>query len=170
MGILACELTGLLVSPISWDHHWVWIVPGVTALVCYGVRATDWRRWAWLAGGVLVVALFGAWPGSLWGMPADLGGFSEGLIWAPPNTSPGTFARLGDRPAYVEYHWHGFQLLVGNLYVLTGLAVLIVIAFLAARLARVQLRKATGPGARPAGSSAGAGRSSSPSGGRAGIL
>jgi alpha-1,2-mannosyltransferase len=170
MGILACELTGLLVSPISWDHHWVWIVPGVTALVCYGVRATDWRRWAWLAGGVLIVALFGAWPGSLWGQPTDLGGFSEGLIWAPPNTSPGTFARLGDRPSYVEYHWHGFQLVVGNLYVLTGLAVLIVTAFLAARLAIGRLRKATGPGARPAGSSAGARRSASRSGGRAGIL
>ncbi|MGI8449611.1 MAG: glycosyltransferase 87 family protein, partial [Streptosporangiaceae bacterium] len=28
-GLLACALTGLLVSPSSWDHHWVWIVPGV---------------------------------------------------------------------------------------------------------------------------------------------
>jgi len=159
MGVLACALTGLLVSPISWDHHWVWIVPGVVALVGYGVRATGWRRWPWLAGGVLVTALFGAWPGSLWGQPTDLGGFSEGLIWAPPNTNPGTFGRLGDRPSFAEYHWHGLQLLVGNLYVLTGLAVLLILAFLTARLVLPRLRNVSARGARPAGSAAGAGRS-----------
>jgi Glycosyltransferase family 87 len=184
MGILACALTGLLVSPISWDHHWVWIVPGVAALVYYGVRAVGWQRWAWLAGGALLAALFGAWPGSLWGQPADLGGFSEGLIWVPPNTSPGTFAKLGDRPSYAEYHWHGFQLLVGNLYVLAGLAALVVIGFLTARLVLTRRRKASARGAGPAGSPAGERRKrvanlplkagspviSSPSGDQAGIL
>ncbi|MBM9468296.1 mannosyltransferase [Nakamurella leprariae] len=25
--LLAVQLTGLLVSPISWSHHWVWVVP-----------------------------------------------------------------------------------------------------------------------------------------------
>jgi len=151
MGILACALTGLLVSPISWDHHWVWIVPGVTALVCYGLRAAGWRRAVWLAGGVLVAALFGAWPGSMWGQPTDLGGFSEGLIWAPPNTNPGTFEKHGDQPSYVEYHWHGFQLLIGNLYVLTGMAALVVIAVLAGRLVmkRRRVRRPAAP-ARPA--------------------
>jgi alpha-1,2-mannosyltransferase len=158
-GILACALTGVLVSPISWDHHWVWIVPGVAALVCYAVRASGWRRWAWLAGAVLITGLFGAWPGFLWGQPADLGGFSEGLIWSPPNTNPGSFAALGDRPAYVEYHWHGFQLLVGNLYVLTGLAVLVVIACIAVRLVMARLRRAPGRGASSGGRTAGEGRS-----------
>ena len=126
IGVLTCALTGLLVSPISWDHHWVWIVPGVTIMVCYGLRARGALRWAWISGGVLIAGLFGAWPGFLWGQPVDLGGFSEGLIWAPPNTNPGTFQRLGDRPGYAEYHWHGFQLVVGNLYVLAGMAVLLV--------------------------------------------
>ena len=28
MPALRAALTGLLVSPISWDHHWVWIAPG----------------------------------------------------------------------------------------------------------------------------------------------
>ena len=27
LGALACATTGLLVSPISWSHHWVWAVP-----------------------------------------------------------------------------------------------------------------------------------------------
>lgn len=30
-GIAACGLTGLLVSPISWTHHWVWALPAVIA-------------------------------------------------------------------------------------------------------------------------------------------
>ena len=38
-GLLACALTGLLISPVSWDHHWVWIVPGVAVAAAYAVRA-----------------------------------------------------------------------------------------------------------------------------------
>jgi alpha-1,2-mannosyltransferase len=132
-GVLTCALTGLLVSPISWDHHWVWIVPGVTVLAGYGLRARGQLRWAYLAGAVVVTGLFGAWPGFLWGKPVDLGAFSEGFIWAPPNTSPGTFAKLGDRASYVEYHWTGWQLLSGNLYVLTGLAMFALVVVLAVR-------------------------------------
>jgi alpha-1,2-mannosyltransferase len=141
LAVLTCALTGLLISPISWDHHWVWIVAGVTALVCYGIRARSWVRWAWWSGAALITALFGAWPGFLWGQPNDLGGFSMGLIWSPPNTSPGTFARLGDRPWYAEYHWHGFQLIIGNLYILTGLAVLLVMVGLLVRAAIARRRQ-----------------------------
>jgi alpha-1,2-mannosyltransferase len=132
-GMLTCALTALLVSPVSWDHHWVWIVPGVTVLACYGLRARGALRWTCLAGAALVTGAFGAWPGFLWGQPADLGAFSEGFIWGPPNTNPGTFAKLGDRASYVEYHWSGWQLITGNLYVLTGLAIFVLIAFLAVR-------------------------------------
>ena len=32
--------TGLLVSPISWAHHWVWILPALVLLVRYGHRIT----------------------------------------------------------------------------------------------------------------------------------
>ena len=41
-GLLMAALTGLLVSPISWDHHWVWIAPGALVAVHYAVQA--WRR------------------------------------------------------------------------------------------------------------------------------
>ncbi len=140
LGVLTCALTGLLVSPISWDHHWVWIVPGVTALVVYGIRARGALRPAFLAGGCLLGALFGAWPGFLWGQPVDLGAFSEGFIWIPPNTNPGAFAQLGDRPWYAEYHWHGFQLLTGNLYVLTGLLLFVLLAVVAVRCERQRRR------------------------------
>ncbi|HOZ58666.1 MAG TPA: mannosyltransferase [Nakamurella multipartita] len=26
-GLLAVQITGLLISPISWSHHWVWVLP-----------------------------------------------------------------------------------------------------------------------------------------------
>ncbi|MDG4786950.1 glycosyltransferase 87 family protein [Micromonospora sp. WMMD1102] len=38
LGVFACATTGVLVSPVSWHHHWVWCVP---ALVLLAVRS--WR-------------------------------------------------------------------------------------------------------------------------------
>jgi len=90
-------------------------------------------RWALLGLAALIAGLFGAWPGGLWGEPHDLGGFSRGLIWAPPNTNVGTYYRLGDRPWYPEYHWHGLGHVTGNLYVLTGLLLFLVLLVLATR-------------------------------------
>ncbi|MEO3780183.1 glycosyltransferase 87 family protein [Micromonospora sp. B11E3] len=51
LGVLTCALTGVLVSPISWHHHWVWFVP---ALLLLAVRSWPARRRAGLvtAGGV----------------------------------------------------------------------------------------------------------------------
>ncbi len=38
-GVTCCAITGLLISPFSWTHHWVWAVPLLVALT-----ATAWRR------------------------------------------------------------------------------------------------------------------------------
>jgi alpha-1,2-mannosyltransferase len=38
LAILATALVGLLDSPVSWDHHWVWVVPGMMAAAHYGWR------------------------------------------------------------------------------------------------------------------------------------
>ena len=135
-GLLTCALTGLLVSPISWDHHWVWVVPGVVAIAGYAARARSAARWALAGLAVAVAAVFGAWPVTLWGAPVDMGAFGEGLIWAPPNTSPGTYFKYGDRPWYIEYRWHGFELIVGNLYVLTGMALFVLLMVCAIRASR----------------------------------
>ncbi|MGH3282765.1 MAG: hypothetical protein ACRDNW_27050, partial [Trebonia sp.] len=35
---------------------------------------------------------------------------------------------------YVEYHWHGWQLLWGNAYILAGVALLLIILWLGFRL------------------------------------
>jgi alpha-1,2-mannosyltransferase len=140
LGILTCAITGLLASPVSWDHHWVWIVPVVVVLACYGWRASGAARAALLTGAVLITGLFAAWPGLIWGQPRTTGDFFEGLIWWPPGTTNATFLRLGDRASYAEYHWHGYQLLVGNLFVLTGILVLLAAAAFALRGAAVRRR------------------------------
>jgi alpha-1,2-mannosyltransferase len=60
-GVLACAITGLLVSPVSWHEHWVWIVPvGVwLAVVALGLIRSN----TLLAGMVpLPVVAFLAWP------------------------------------------------------------------------------------------------------------
>ncbi|GAU64809.1 hypothetical protein SSP35_01_01450 [Streptomyces sp. NBRC 110611] len=42
-GVLATAVTALLVSPISWSHHWVWCVPLLIALAAH-TRRSPWRR------------------------------------------------------------------------------------------------------------------------------
>jgi alpha-1,2-mannosyltransferase len=142
--ILAAALTGLLISPISWDHHWVWVAPGVAVAGHYAI--TGWKsarsnadRWrasglAALAG--CIIFAFAAWPDAIWENARNLGKFSLGFLWAQKNTNPILFSRYGDQPRYVEYHWHGFQLLWGNIYILSGMALLLVLLALAYRLRR----------------------------------
>ena len=51
--LLAASLVGvtaLLLSPISWSHHWIWLLP-----LTFGLLATGLRRMQWLA--VLVVTV-----------------------------------------------------------------------------------------------------------------
>ena len=86
----------------------------------------------WTLAGALL-ALYGAWPGRLWGDPHDLGQFSLGLVWQPPNTDPEIYYRYGDRPWFAEYHWHGIELLTGNAFLLGGLALLALLIAAATR-------------------------------------
>ena len=127
LGITVCGFSGLLVSPISWTHHWVWVVPGL-ALMAAGarrgaagpggagtgntgtgstgtVRARDWIARA--AGAAAILALFVMWPRS-----TKVGGVSELL--------PGGFLRLAPYGNGLEYTWHGATVLLGNYYVIAG--------------------------------------------------
>jgi alpha-1,2-mannosyltransferase len=50
--LLVVELFGLLLSPISWTHHWVWLVPLMIWLIHGPVRERAGARifgWGWLA-------------------------------------------------------------------------------------------------------------------------
>jgi alpha-1,2-mannosyltransferase len=53
-GAAATGITGLLVSPISWSHHWVWIIPALAVLIRAGHRRAA-------AGGALLFAVALPW-------------------------------------------------------------------------------------------------------------
>jgi len=136
--ILVTALTGLLVSPISWDHHWVWIALGIVVAAHYSIDA--WRRgaksvagWLWAAVAGMVFTYW-AWPDAIFTSVKNLGNFSLGLLWLQKNTNPEVFERYGDQPWYAEYHWHGFQLIWGNAYILGGLALLLFAGAIGLRL------------------------------------
>src|SRR6185437_6164978 len=42
-GWLTCALTGLIVPPVSWDHHWVRVAPALAVLADAAVRAARRR-------------------------------------------------------------------------------------------------------------------------------
>jgi hypothetical protein len=65
---VSCGVTALVVSPISWSHHWVWAVPLVILLAAEAVRRGA-RRWA--AGAVAAGVLFQSF--ALWLVPHDDG-------------------------------------------------------------------------------------------------
>ena len=126
-GLMVCGLVAQLASPISWDHHWVWVIPGVAVLADAAVRGAA-RAWWWaLAGALLVV--YGAWP-DFWSPSAGV--LQGGLISYAPTSA----FESGDSPAYAEYHWHGLQLIAGNLYVLAGMGVFVVVLVVAWAVAR----------------------------------
>lgn len=52
--VAVCAVTALLISPVSWSHHWVWCVPVVLLLWTRG-----WRTAA--AGTVLVFCSYALW-------------------------------------------------------------------------------------------------------------
>jgi alpha-1,2-mannosyltransferase len=129
-GMLACALTGLLISPLTWDHYWVWVAPGIALLAHLGAQARGAARAAWWAAAAGLVLVFGAWP-EFWNL-SQAGLTPAGLFWY----APATYFATGDQPWYHEFHWHGLQLLVGDSFVLLGLAALAALCVAALRLIR----------------------------------
>jgi alpha-1,2-mannosyltransferase len=138
--MLACALTGLLVSPLSWDHHWVWVAPGFALLAHLGAvaRRTAARAAWWAAGGGLFL-VFACWP-QFWNLPQS-GLTPAGLGWY----APGTYFATGSKSWYHEFHWHGLQPLAGNSAVLAGLACLAALVVAAALYLARERRREPGP-------------------------
>ena len=66
LGILLCAVTGLLVSPITWAHHLVWVVPIILWLALAHDRPAFGRVWA-----ALVTVWY--WYGAIWRIPHGSG-------------------------------------------------------------------------------------------------
>lgn len=112
-GWTVCALTGLLVSPVSWDHHWVWLTAGLVVVTDLAAGARGAARCAWwtLAGALALI--FGGWP-SFWEPGSAL--VPVGLIWFAPD--------LDATGRHAEYSWRGVEWVAGNLYLLAGIALL----------------------------------------------
>lgn len=92
--LLVTAFVGLLVSPISWSHHWVWAVPLAVLLMARG-------RWLWVAG---LVALFA----SCVVMLVPNGGLTEfgwGLGWSIPGNAYVLAAAFGILGLAVRERW-----------------------------------------------------------------
>ncbi len=95
LGLLVCATTGLIVSPITWVHHMVWVVPVIIWLAAGADRP---RRGPWLAG--ITAVLFLAAP--IWWVPTS---------WKVTNHAP-------------ELHQNHWEFLVGNSFFLAMLVFL----------------------------------------------
>ncbi|WP_199434037.1 glycosyltransferase 87 family protein [Qaidamihabitans albus] len=97
--LLVTAFYGLLVSPVSWSHHWVWAVPLLVVLVSRlpeTTPATAWRRW--LAAGAVVVV------------------FVSCVLLALPNGRN------------VELHWAFWEYVLGSAYLLVPVGLAAVLA------------------------------------------
>ena len=138
-GWITCAVTGVLLSPISWDNHWVWIVPMLALLTHTAIHARHAARLGWWAAAAAGAAVFAAWPAQLSGprafVPHGLLGFN-----------------FGPHPLGAIFHLHGLQQVTWNVYVLPGLAMLALMlawATIARRPSRVQPRETLPAGVAP---------------------
>nr|WP_079132747.1 glycosyltransferase 87 family protein [Streptomyces nanshensis] len=106
---LACAVTALLVSPVSWSHHWVWCVP---LLLLLGAETLERERaLPWGLSAAAALALFGSY-----------------ALWLVPHGATG--------PVKPELHQTGGQMVLSALYPAGGLAFLALAAVVSVRALR----------------------------------
>lgn len=96
-GVLSVQFFTLLVSPISWSHHWVWIVPTVLWLLygrVAGQRAALWTAMVWLVAvsGYVISFLLAIQP-SIWTIPHPW--WAALLGWVYPVCGMATLVVIG---------------------------------------------------------------------------
>jgi alpha-1,2-mannosyltransferase len=119
LGAVVCGATSLLVSPVSWTHHWVYVVPALALAAC-GPRRLSLR----VAATALVIALFACWPvptGGAGGFRLSSGWFPHGLLRLVPHYGPGGTGSP-------ELHWNALEEIAGNYYVIAALLFIAAVA------------------------------------------
>lgn len=79
LGILLCATTGLIISPVSWAHHYVWIVPVIAWLLLGHDRPRGGQWWA-LGAAVLF------WVAPIWRVPDVQDGYGDPLVLLAGNS------------------------------------------------------------------------------------
>ncbi|HTJ67706.1 MAG TPA: glycosyltransferase 87 family protein [Actinospica sp.] len=102
VALAAC--TELLVSPVSWSHHWVWASPVLVCALVKGWRLRPAQGWRYFAGAAAVTAIF----------------LSEPQMWFPHQDN-------------LELGWGWWEQIIGSAYVWVGLTTLLIFALRPAR-------------------------------------
>jgi alpha-1,2-mannosyltransferase len=79
LGILVCAATGLIISPVSWVHHYVWVVPLLAWLALARDRPRGGPSWA-LGLAVLL------WAAPVWWVPDPQTGYGGPLVLLAGNS------------------------------------------------------------------------------------
>ncbi|GAA5201195.1 glycosyltransferase 87 family protein [Rugosimonospora acidiphila] len=144
LGVCLCAATGLLVSPISWSHHWVYVVPALALATAplgrlrgaaplgrlrgtapLGSAGSSWRlrsivsrgRVRGAAGGIVAVAALVAlfaW----WPLRVAAHGGTDPAI----GIHPSGLLRVAPHDSGAELRWTAWQLAYGDGYVIAALA------------------------------------------------
>ena len=107
-GWVLVGVTSVLVSPISWDHHWVWIVPFLALLAGLAMKARPLARICYVMTIVVVAGIIGSWP---WR-------YSGPRAYVPRRGILGWFVKPPEVTQIKVVH--GWQLLSWNLWVAVG--------------------------------------------------
>jgi alpha-1,2-mannosyltransferase len=108
-------ITSVLVSPISWDHHWVWVVPALALMAGLAFTARPIVKACYIAGIVLIAGIMGSWP---WR-------YSGPRAFVPRRGVLGWFVKPPEVTQIMVVH--GWQLLTWNLWVVIGIVMYIVL-------------------------------------------
>jgi alpha-1,2-mannosyltransferase len=109
LSILITASTGLLASPISWSHHWVWITVAIVLVADWAWRK---RRLEQLLVAVALYLLYASW----FQKQSDGSSIPAGLIWKVPYNNN------------LEYTWRGIQIIQGDLYTYVALTFFVCLA------------------------------------------
>jgi alpha-1,2-mannosyltransferase len=104
-------VTTVLVSPISWDHHWVWVVPVLALLAGLAMTAGPVARAGYLLAIMLIAGVMGSWP---WY-------YSGRWAFVPRRGLLGWFV-MPPKVTQIKIV-HGWQLLSWNLWVVVGIVI-----------------------------------------------
>ncbi|GAA2440689.1 glycosyltransferase 87 family protein [Streptomyces macrosporus] len=104
--VVACASTALLVSPVSWSHHWVWCVPTALLLGAEALRRGGALWWTGAASAALLFCSYALW-------------------WVPH-----------DPAERFELRQSGVEMVLSAVYPLAGTTVLVLTAVLAVRALR----------------------------------
>ena len=97
--VALCACTELLVSPVSWSHHWVWVSPVLMCALIKGWRLRPTHGWRYFAVAAAVTAVF----------------LAEPQMWFPHQDN-------------LELGWGWWEQIIGSSYVWVAAVTLLIFA------------------------------------------